>query len=292
LSCVYCIPQHSSKINAELKKFGPDLVGQKYLTIEKDRNIYHQKFFEWLTVNGDKLMRLSVLGGEPLLQKEFWELLEQLTTERHPNLELTINSNLNCDQQTIERFVNLAHTLVKDRRLKRIDIGCSLDCWGKPAEFVRHGLDLNNWQRNFEFLINHKWLYITVHHVITALTIKTAIDLQRKITEYKKKNKSIVQAYHFLDGPTTEVYHPGIFGYDFFKNDIDQLLQEYPETQHWDKTAKGRLIGVAKMLQSSKIDIPRLKKLQETLDMIDVRRNTNWKNVFPEIAQFFKEHNI
>jgi sulfatase maturation enzyme AslB (radical SAM superfamily) len=292
LSCLYCIPYYSSKVNAELKKFGPDVLGQQYIPIEDTRDSYYEKFFDWVTVNSDKLVRLSIMGGEPLLQKEFWLLLERLQTEKHPDLTISINSNLNCKQETIEKFVAIAYKLLKEKRVKRIDIGCSLDCWGEPAEYVRYGLDLTNWQRNFEYLIKHKWLYLTVHHVVTGLTLGTALDMQRKLAEYKTVNTAIVQAYHLVDGPVTEIYHPAIFGPDFFKEDLTNLMNEYPITQEWDNTAKTRLEGIVKIIQSSTIDVSKLKKLKESLDMNDSRKGVDWKSVFPKINQFFNEHNI
>lgn len=292
LACVYCTPKFSSKINAELKKFGPDVLNQQAITIDSSRDQYYDKFLSWLDNNGDKLLRLSLLGGEPLLQREFWSLMEFLQQHKFSNLELSINTNLNCNQATMERFVDMAKQLLTNRQLKRVDVSCSLDNWSKPAEFIRYGLDLTNWQRNFEYLIQHKWLYLNVHHVITSLSMSTALELQQMIAGYKQVNKSIVQAYHLVDEPAATIYHPGIFGAEFFSQIMSQLVHEYPITHEWDHTAKTRLESIAKMLESSTIDYARLTKLKAALVDIDARRGTDWKLVFPEIDNFFIKHKI
>ena len=49
---------------------------------------------------------------------------------------------------TIQDYKNL---LVK-KKIKRFDINCSIDCWGKRQEYIRYGLNLDNWQKNFEML--------------------------------------------------------------------------------------------------------------------------------------------
>lgn len=292
LACVYCIPLFSSKINEEIKKFGPMPVGIKSLTANINRDLYFEKFLSWFDTNRSKLQRLSILGGEPLLQKEFWFLLDRLRSQDNLNLELAINTNLNAESKTLEKFISKIYDLLKHKKIKRVDISCSLDCWGEQAEFVRYGLNLAQWQQNFEELIKHKWLYINVHQVLTSLTIPTALELQDKLTEYKKVNKSIVQAYHMVDGDNLEIYHPGIFGNNFFNKQMEILVDRYPIAQEWDNVAKSRLIGFAKLLQSSTIEPVRLQKLKNTLNEIDRRRNTNWISLFPDINNFFIEHNI
>jgi len=292
LACMYCLPVFSSRINEEIKKFVTYPAGIPYANIIDNREEYYQKFLTWFDEHRHDLSRLSVLGGEPLLQKEIWNLLDRLKEQNNPDLELAINTNLNCDIAMLEKFVDTAYDLLANKKLKRVDISCSLDCWGPQAEFVRYGLKLDNWQRNFEYLIQNKWLYINVHHVLTSLTISTAIDLQRKIAEYKKINKRIVQSYNIVDGSNEEIYHPGIFDYSFFDQELTQLVNEYPITDLWDIKAKERLVGHVKFLKSSTININRLKKLKDTLDMTDARRSTDWKLLFPKINQYFIENNI
>ena len=292
LACVYCRPEFSSKINDELKKYGKSLVGFEYLTPSIDQNKYLELYLQWLDQNYLKIGRLSIQGGEPLLQKDLWTFLDFLDNREHPELELAINTNLNSDLTLVKKFVNRSKSLLLKRKIKRVDINCSLDNWGPAAEFIRFGLDVSTWQQNFEYILQNKWLYINVHHVVTSLSIYTLKELQTRITEYKKINPKITQSYHFVDSDRTEIYDPRIFGGEFYKDLLDDLIKTYPITTEWDNEAKKRLIGISKLITNGKIDIPMLIKLKYTLDELDLRRKTNWKNIFPHINNFFIQHKI
>ena len=292
LACVYCLPMFSSKINQELKKFGPYPIGIAAVDKTLQRDELFALYIDWLKNNGSKLSRLSILGGEPLLQNELWQILEILPGLKNKNLELAVNTNLNSSIETVQRFVSVSKDLTVSRAVKQVHISASLDCWGPQAEFVRHGLKLENWQRNFEFLMQHRWLSLSVHQVLTSLTIKTAIDLQRKIAEYKKTNPKILQDYHVVDSGLEKIYHPDIFGKDFFQDQLNMLLDEFPVATEWDNQSRKRLDGIVRLFATGDMQIDRLQMLKQTLNMIDQRRSTDWKSLWPEINQYFSENNI
>lgn len=292
LACVYCVPIFSSKINSELLKFGTNELGMSYLKVVDDRELYYQKFANWVEANASKLDRLSIQGGEPLLQKEFWHLLELFSKQHNSNLEVSINTNLNCSDETLDKFLNIAHKLLSEKHLRAISINCSLDNWGAQAEFVRYGLSVDTWQKNFEKLIQHKWLNITVQQVLSSLTIPTAMELHRRIIDYKQVNNKIMQAYHLVDGKAQSAFHPEIFGAGFFSNYLNELISTYPVHTAWDETAKSRLVGIAKLLETGDINLVRLELLKKFLTQLDDRRGTDWKLLFPEIDNFFIKHNI
>lgn len=292
LACVYCLPGFSSRINEELKKYGPYPIGIVPITQVSNRDQYFTAWLNWLDRNYQHLDRVSILGGEPFLQKEMWSILEFVSARRNQNLTISVNTNLNAKTDTIKRFVETCKNLIVNKKIKQVHIDASLDCWGPQAEFIRDGLDLAQWQENFEYLIQHKWLSISVHQVITSLSIDTALDFQQRIAEYKKQNPKITQAYHVVDSGHEEIYHPNIFGASFFKSKLDELVAHYPITTEWDIETRKRLEGVCLMIGAEKPDRLRLSKLCATLDMIDQRRGTDWKKLFPNINQYFIENGI
>jgi organic radical activating enzyme len=292
LACVYCLPIFSSRNNEELKKYGPYPIGIIPVQQISNREQYFSAWLNWLDKNYQDIECISILGGEPFLQKEMWNILDFVKNKQHRTLTIAINTNLNSNPTTIKRFVETCKDLIVARKIKRVQINASLDCWGPQAEFIRSGLDLNRWQDNFEYLIQHKWLSISVHQVITSLSIDTALELQNRIADYKKQNPKITQAYHVVDSGYEEVYHPSIFGGTFFKSKLDELLNNYPLTTEWDTEARQRLEGICSMIATHSPDRLRLNKLKETLNMIDQRRNTDWKMLFPNINQYFMENKI
>lgn len=292
LACVYCLPHQSSKINNELVKYGANVIG--LTPVEKNPNYlqYKELFFSWLGKNCSSLRRLSILGGEPFLQKDFWKLLEFLSQHKHPELTLSINSNLNCNADTLRKFIDIIKNLLIERRIKDVQVEASLDCWGPQAEFIRYGLSLNRWQENFEYLTKIKWLKLTVHQVLTSLSIGTAATLQEKIADYKKINPKIKQSYFLVDGPNDAIYQLTIFKSDIFKQQLNELLETFPVTTEWDKNNKNKLEGCVKYCHTGTHNEERLILFKNTLDQIDLRRNTNWKNLFPVVNQYFLDYNI
>lgn len=292
LACVYCRPIYSSKINHELKKFGPYPIGIESVTELSNRDQYFSAYMSWLDQNYQHLTRLSIQGGEPLLQKEMWGILDFVSTRVNHDISIAINTNLNADTITLKKFIDKCKELLARKKIKRLDICCSLDCWGPQVEFIRYGLSTDKWRHNFEYLIQHKWLTVSVHHVVTALSIATTKQLQDIIKEYKKINPKIMQEYHLVDSGYEEIYHPTIFGSEFFKIKLEQLLEEFPLTTAWDNQARLRLEGICKLMSAARPDPLRLTKLHATLDITDQRRGTNWKSLFPEIHEYFKINRI
>jgi organic radical activating enzyme len=292
LACVYCRPEYSSKINQEIKKYGEYPIGLKPIEKNSNSKIYFDLYIKWLTENYQKLNSISILGGEPLLQQGFWEILNKLEEFEPLSLNLQITTNLNCSTTVLEKFINRAYDLLKRKKLKKIIVSCSLDCWGAQAEFVRFGLNLPQWQKNFEVLISKKWLHIEVHHVVSSLTVKTANELQEHISNYKKINPKIVQSYHMVDSGFENIYGISMFDSSMFLKQLTQLLDNFPITQEWDNTAKTRLEGIVKVCNGSSHNDSLLKDLKKTLDLTDIRRNTNWKLLFPEINDYLVKHRI
>lgn len=291
LACVYCIPQFSSKINDELLRFGASVTGLTYLQRHDQSERYFELYLDWLECNYHNLQRLSILGGEPLLQKKLWKMLERLEHKTNSDLELTINTNLNASTSTVERYVEACKKLLLQHKIKRADIQVSIDCWGAQQEFIRHGLDLNQWQKNFEYLIQHRWLHIGVHQVVTNLSLGTVNDLQKLLGVYKKQNPRITQNYHLPDAHK-EIYHPEIFGGNFWRPVLEDIENGFVLATEFDQQCLERLQGIKKSILAGSPDIRRLGLLKQTLDQLDLRRGTDWKSLFPIIDQYFTTHEI
>lgn len=287
LACVYCLPIFSSRINQELKSYGAYPIGINAVDPDSTRQQYVDAYCLWLQNNIGKLTRLSILGGEPLIQKELWQILDIVQQSHNPDLELSINSNLNAASSVIEKFVVHVKKLTAKRHIKQVHISASLDCWGPQAEFVRHGLDIHQWWKNLQYLASHRWIALSVHQVITALTIKTAHQLQIRLAALKKIYPKILQEYYLVDGGQEKIYHPEIFGASFFAADLKQLYDTYPVTTEWDQNCRQRLEGIVQLMNHANVDTDRLTMLKQTLDQIDHRRGTDWKSLWPEIDEFF-----
>ena len=94
------------------------------------------------------------LDIEHFLQKETFRMIEFLEKRYLPNLTLYFFSNLNVDHDRVKKWVTRLNKLVLEGRLDKLQIVGSCDAWGPPGEYVRFGLDLKVFQKNFEYILN------------------------------------------------------------------------------------------------------------------------------------------
>lgn len=287
LGCLYCSPYLSSVINGENKKFGSFTKGNVDL---KAIEIHHKDltpyFWQWFPEGFPKLKRFGALGGEPFYQKEFEQLLDMIEQYPNPDCELYIVSNLMTDTNRLNMFIQRFKKLLLTKKLKRIDITCSIDCWGPQQEYVRWGLKLEQWQQNFETLLQNKWLYISINQTISGLTIKTMPDLLVKLKEWNKI-KPIHQ--HFSKpSPGPSYLDPAILGGEQFKNDFEQILNLMPQVTDEDKITYDYMAGIASSVIKSNINPKEVNKLLYFLDEKDRRRGTNWQTLFPWLKEYRK----
>ena len=275
LGCLYCGPTLSSVINTENQKFG---TLEKTISLLAPIETHHKElipsFWEWFPTGFVKLKRFGVLGGEPFYQKEFEKLLDMIDQHPNPDCELNIVTNLMVSPDRLSMFVEKLKKLLLTKKIKRVDITCSIDCWGPQQEYVRWGIDLEQWQKNFDTLIMHKWLYISINQTITALTIKTMPELLIKLKEWN----AIRPVHHHFGGPTPgpSYFNAGILGGEQFRQDFDYILSLMPQNTDEDKIAYKYMAGIAGSITKSKVNPAEVTTLLKYLDEKDRRRNTNW----------------
>ena len=281
LKCTYCGPWFSSLWNDELRRYGES-------TFELDKNFESnkQKCFDWLEHNIQELDQLNILGGEPLYQEEFDQLLDVLEQCPAPELTLTFFSNLAVAHDKLTQKINRIEQLKERGHIKRLIITASLDCWGPEAEFARFPLNLTTWEKNFNYILAKDWITIVIGSTITPLTIKTLYVLMDKINEWNKQrpvywygNSVNSPDYMFID----------MFG-DVFKDDFDRAIDlmptEFPEHQ----SVRNYLMGIRDQSSNTGINLTRIEKLYTMLETFDKRRKTNWRGVYPWLVELFKQH--
>jgi pyruvate-formate lyase-activating enzyme len=290
LACVYCDESNSSRIAKENQKFGHAVPGEsvklKPIIHIVPKTVDHQlllgKFFQYLDKNYQNLRKLNVLGGEPFYQKEFGTLVDFIVANQNQKLNFTVVSNLMVSPNVIESFVDKMKYTLASRRLQRVDITASIDCWGDEQEYVRYGIDLDQWMKNFEYLAKHKWLYMSVNNTISSLTIKTLPDLLKYVNSLRK-TRPIHHAFDLVVGRPH--LHPKIFGPGYFDQDFTKVLNLMPDETDQDRFTKQHMQGIIKSVNASTVDLELQKNLKCYLNEIDRRRGANWQHVFPWLAK-------
>ena len=98
--------------------------------------------WEQLIPHLDYVEQIYFAGGEPLMMKEHYNILDELERRGRFDVRLVYNTNF-------------THTRLKDRsvfdywkRFKNVAVGASLDAMGPRAEYIRKGTDWDAIERN------------------------------------------------------------------------------------------------------------------------------------------------
>lgn len=285
LSCTYCNGNLSSQIEQENKKFGEFNQGGVTIPVVSAPTAteeYYKKFLNWLENNIQTLVRLHLLGGETFIQHDLLSsVLDIIARKPNPNLEFCIFSNMNVPDRYWDQYTTQIHDLQKAGHIRYFDLTASIDCWGAEAEYARHGLNLEKFEKRLAWAAEQgDWLRLNVNQTVTALTIKTMPGLIEKVVQYSK-HKHIGHYFQFYTG-SHMFQHPKTFGYSMWEKDFETILKLMPTDTDNQREAIPRMIGLQKYLQVFKDhNWDDVNKLHVYLDELDRRRKTDWRSVFP-----------
>ena len=289
LSCIYCNASLSSKIEQENIKFGDfkkNNVSIPIVNVPVATQEYFDKFLRWLDKNIQSLQRLHLLGGETFLQHELMNsVLEIIGRRPNPDLEFNVFSNCNVPDRYWNLYTGRIQRLQESGHIKIFDLTASIDCWGPQSSYVRSGLNLDKFETRIAWAMTQSWIRLNINQTITAMTIKTMPDLVEKMNQYGQ-GKHIGHYFQFYTGPQM-FQHPKNFAWSEWENDFNRLSNVMREDTRDQRDAKQRMAGLKQQLQQIKEpNIPEIRKLQTYLDELDRRRGTNWRPLFPFIAEY------
>lgn len=282
--CVYCNDFLSSRIEQEAKQFDPNYKKSFRILDKKSQTKLFEDFFNWLEENVHKLVRLHLLGGETFIQHELMnrtlDLLERKPSE---GLQLCIFSNFNPPDKYFKHYVERIKYLWQQGNIGRFDLTASIDCWGPQAEYVRYGLDCEKFEENFAFAAEQPedFLWLNVNQTVSSFTMKTMPDLIRMFNKYNKHRHighyaMLVDGYPFM--------RPEVFGYETWDSTWQRIYREMRSETIEDQQAIKIMSGLQSVMRTHTThDAGKIKKLYNYFDEIDRRRNTHWRNLWPEL---------
>jgi hypothetical protein len=92
-------------------------------------------------------------GGEPLLDRNTYRVFDYVLSNPKPDLHLNVTSNFSVDEKSWQRYLGYVKQLCQEGNLEHFMQYVSLDAWGAPAEYIRHGLDFELlWDRVNQYL--------------------------------------------------------------------------------------------------------------------------------------------
>ena len=304
LACSYCNPAFSSTWVKDIRNNGPynNLVsdGRNHFTHRHDssqlftihdRNPYVDAFFKWWETDLHKTLKeLRITGGEPLMSGYTWQLLDWFKANKGKSeTRLAINSNLAMEQDKIDRLLEAAGDV-------ELDLYTSCEATYDQAEYIRDGLDYDQWLNNVRYLLDSKKLRgLHVMCTVNSLCLISLPYLLKQIAKLKKEygQDSINFTLNILRFPSFQ--SPLVLDREFriaqanrlgiFKTNYGEWLHEF-EHNHID-----RLIDYLQLVDKPHSDAFEEKKLlsdfKNFYEQYDERRNKNFTETFPELEAWY-----
>lgn len=278
-SCRTCGPIFSSNwYNDHVKLYNrkPDVLGRDMLRVEYTTG-NEDDMIKQMLPHIPYLEQVYFAGGEPLIMKEHYFMLEKLIEHNKSDIRIQYNTNFS------ELRYKDKHVFEYWKHFKNVSVGASLDASGARAELMRKGTDwaqtIDNRRRMIE-QVPHVDFYVSA--TVSAMNVLHVLDFHREWTEL-----GLIQAKDFNINicQSPEWYRIDIFP-EKFKNEV--IIPAYKRHLEWlepqdplQRATSGykSLINLMKAKDASHL-LPRFKEETSKLDNI---RNESFWNTFSEL---------
>lgn len=279
--CRSCGPIFSSNwFNDHVKLYNrmPDVLGREMTRVEYTTGD-EDGMLEQMLPHIPHLEQVYFAGGEPLIMKEHYFMLEKLI--EHGKTDVRIQYNTNFSEMAFKE----KHVFDYWRHFKNVSVGASLDASGARAEIMRKGTDwqqtLNN-RRRMMAEVPHVDFYISA--TVSAMNVLHVLDFHREWTELgliaaKDFNVNICQS--------PDWYRVDILP-EKFKQEV--VIPAYERHIAWlepQDNLQRATIGFKSALNfiqaNDKSDL--LHRFREEVCKLDNIRNENFWKTFPELNE-------
>ncbi len=295
LSCIYCMADISTSVEKEMEKFGPYPVKNssehrvsKSPALKKD-NPYIEAFWKYFPTIYSQLKHFRITGGEPLLSKDTFKVLEFLETNPNPNLELSINTNLSYGKNICEKLLSHLKVLEAKKSIKKFSFYVSLDSFGEQASYIRQGLNLDNFAKNIELIkYNSPNSQIVLMCTFNILSIASFPLLIHWIKDQKNNGLNIVLDISYLKDP--EYLRANLATPDLLII-LSTCLSELKTRKEFSNYEVSKFNRVVDWIFDSQADVKILEQRADFYQFInefDKRYNKNFLEIFPEYKTFYQ----
>ncbi len=282
----------------ELKKF------EKMPLPSNQPNPYVAAFWKWWPELHRSLKVFRITGGEPLLSKDTFRILDYLLIHPSPDLELAINTNLCVPKKLIASFIQKLELLLTAKKIKQGLVFTSIDTWGKQAEYIRHGLNQEEYWENIEnVLTSLRDVTLVFMCTYNALSVSKFSRLLEKVLLLKKKygldgnrdSSRVILDISFLKNPifqsvkvlSDDYVDLTLSSLNFMKanRSDDELPHGYSD---YEIEKLNRIYQWMRRPESLKWTHIQRADFFRFFEEHDRRRKTNFLETFPEMTEFWE----
>ena len=318
--CSYCGPQYSSKWVEEINTFGPYKTSTNFNDMEyfkqqgtmpylaSEHNPYVEAFWKWWPEMYHDLHTFRITGGEPLLSKDTFKILDYIIETPTPNkkLSLCINSNLGIPKKLFDDFVNRIQKIIDKELVYEFIIFTSCDTWGEQANYIRNGFDYKLFKERVDFLLDKfPTLTIDIMSTYNALSVPNYKLLLNDVIELKKRHHNPYRYWGsalLLD--SSYLRWPEHQTVKILEDKWVSAIDEQAKLADFHEQVR---IGINDGYGFTDIEINKIKRIKDWFEtdideqeliknrkdfytfatQHDIRRGTDFCKTFPELEEFY-----
>ena len=308
--CSYCSPHLSTAWHNDIQTNGAfilkdrwhnDIKWMESLNIDNGpSNPYLLAFWEWLPQIYPTLHTFRMTGGEPLMDKNTFKMFDYVLEHPKEDLHLSITSNCCPPGNQWNKFMISLKKITEKNAIDHFMLFCSLDSWGKQAEYIRNGMDFNLLYKNItDYLQNgdkHSLTFIITFNALSYTRFYEYLENILKLRKQFNKGRQLV----WFDVP--QLIDPDFLNPKLLPELVSELertiefMKYNPETK-WNEF-KGfsdfEISKVQRLIDWIKSDTGFNSELAKEnfylfFSQQDKRQGTDFLNTFPELETFWKE---
>jgi pyruvate-formate lyase-activating enzyme len=294
-ACAYCLPEVSSKIYGEIQAHGPyQLFSRKIHEIREDRsttkldlntpgdNVYIDAFWKAIPGWWATLDTFRVTGGEPLLSKHTWGMMDFVEANANKNLTFAVNTNLGVPDQKIDQLIKRVNEI--EPNLRRFTVYTSVEATGKQAEYIRYGMDYLKFMANVRRVLAESKADLALMTTINILSYST---FKQSIEEFLDLRD---QYPHRVNLSFNYLRHPECLDVRNLPDELKQVWEkELRELMLDPRIYEYECMAIERVMDYmlSTIDPAMIEVNQKDLALyareLDNRRGLDFPNTFPKL---------
>ena len=316
LACSYCNPAFSSTWVKDIRTNGG------YQGIKSDArghfiddapyaepfdqgefNPYVDAFWRWWPELSTELEEIRVTGGEPLMTPDIYQLFDWFETTDEPNkdnMRFAINSNLMAKPDLLDKMI------AGTQNINRFHLYTSCEAFGPQAEYIRDGLEWEQWTKAFEKVCSEARLEgMHMMMTINALCLDSIVEFFDWMLEMKRKyghNRPgftcNILRFPSFQSPLTlpdnlrKKYHDEVFAWlEGVRERGERDKNGMELVQAWEQDQVSRLIEYLDVVKTPHRNTADRQLLEHDFKLFyeqyDARRGFNFRETFPNMVDFY-----
>lgn len=299
LKCSYCNPTVSSKWLEEVKHYGGYKTSTNFndyinpneslpFILDREHNPYVEAFWKWLPEAYSYMQVLRVTGGEPLMSKHTFTLLDYIAKNPNKKLEVVVNSNMCVPDKLINQAIEAGKGMVD--KVGVFTMFASIDATGTQAEYGRSGLDYKQFKSNVRRFLDEvpgcRVSFTSTFNVFSVPGVKQFMEYMHELREDYPGRISFDTPY--LRFPPHQCIQ-------ILPNEYASYLEEAAEymiSADFPKLTIDKIHRLRDYMINKSCTQPELNTYRRDfvifVDEHDKRRGTNFLKTFPELTDFYK----